>query len=540
MKTHTYVFDETKAQRAVNFINKLYYTDEDTGERKAFVLEGWQEKIVKDLFGWVDDTCGKLRYRTAFIFVSKKNGKTALAGAILLYCLFGLRKYNIETYSAAAEREQASIIYRYAKDMVESTDALNKRAYCVDSTKRIVFKEQKNYYASLSSDAASKHGYNPFITIIDELHAHKSRALYDALSQASAAKEESLQIIITHAGNNINNACFELYEYAKDVASGKVKDDTFYPALFEIDDKELWKEEERWYKANPGLGTIKSLSFMRSQLTKALRMKSEELVFKQLHLNLWTQASAETWIDDDTWMQGFDDNIDWDSLRGAIVTGGLDLAENKDFSAFVLYFPEHGIIRPYFWIPQAQLDERIEDEHTDLLAWQEQGLLKVTDGNIVDHDVIEEDIKDILSQYETAAVAYDRYKATQLVLNLGDDGITMLPFGQGFRSMNPACQEFERLLTKGRIRHDGNRILRWMVSNTVLYMDPAGLIKPDRSKSKDKIDGLVASVMAVGLTLSDYFNEQYEQELKKRNRDLGRSVRSLDEFDDTYADGVDD
>jgi phage terminase large subunit-like protein len=503
-----YRYDEERAQKAVNFISNLKYLDED-GKIKRFELDTWKDRVVRDLFGWVTEE-GRLRYRNAFIFVAKKNLKTSLSAAILLYALFGLNKYSIEAYSAASEIKQAKIVYRYAKNFIDSTPALTKRAKCTDTNKRIDFKDRNSYYESLSSDAGSKHGYNAFLVIVDELHSHKSRALYDALSQASAAKEESLFIVITHAGNNVNNACYELYQYAKDVRDGKVKDDTFYACLFELDSGDDWRDESVWGKANPSLGTGKSLSFMQSAFTKASRLKTEEINFKQLHLNMWVQASEETWIDDESWMACKSD-IDVQSLAGASCIGGYDGAEVEDFCAFVLYFPEKKVLLPYFWITEARLEERIEQGHLDLLVWKKEGHLRVTRGNVIDVDVIEEDIVALSQVYDIIAIAYDQAKSRVLIGNLTEKKFKCLPHGQQKMHMHQSTVLLERMIKQKEIHHNGHPILRWMFQNAVVDRGVTDLIKPDRKRSADKIDGVVSAVMAVGLMLNDDIKKKLEK-----------------------------
>ena len=430
-----------------------------------------------------------------------KTHNSELAAAIALYLLYADNEPSAEVYGAACDRNQASIVFDVARQMVEMSPALLRRSKIRSAGKRIINYRNAGFYQVLSAETGTKHGLNVSGLVFDEIHAQPNRKLYDVLTKGSGdAREQPLFFIITTAGNDKNSICYELHTKALDLMQGRKKDYTFYPVVYGLEADEDWTDEANWYKANPSLGHTIKIERVREAYQNAIENPAEENVFKQLRLNIWTSASIR-WIPEQVYDKG-NLPIDLDSLRGRMCYGGLDLSSTSDITALVLAFPprnddEKYILLPFFWLPEDTLELRCRRDHVLYDVWQKQGFIQTTDGNVIHYGFIEKFIEHLGETYNIREIAYDRWNATQMVQNLEDMGFTMVPFGQGFKDMSPPSKELFKLLMEGNIIHGGNPVLKWMAGNVVMRQDPAGNIKPDKEKSVEKIDGIVASIMAL-------------------------------------------
>ena len=492
-------YDKAKADRAVRFIEQLRHT-KGIWAGKRFWLLPWQEQLIRDLFGIVQED-GMRQFRMAYIEIPKKNGKSELAAAIALYLLFGDGEPSAEVYGAAADRQQASIVYEVATKMIQMCPALLKRCKQIPSTKRVVNYANAGFYQVLSAEVGTKHGLNVSGLIFDELHAQPNRKLWDVLTNGSGdARAQPLFVAITTAGTDRNSICFEQHQLASDILKDRKYDPTFYPVLYGLPDGADWQEERNWYLANPSLDVTIPVSRVREAYQKALRNPAEENAFKQLRLNQWV-SSLTGWIPDLVFDKG-NKPIDLDALQGRDCYGGLDLSSTSDITAFVLMFPprdetEPFILLPFFWIPEDTIDLRVSRDHVPYPIWKQQGYLQTTEGNVIHYGFIESFIEELGKRYHIREIAFDRWGATQMTQNLEGMGFTVVPFGQGFKDMSPPSKEFYRLMMAGKIIHGGNPILKWMAGNVVIRKDPAENIKPDKEKSTEKIDGIVAAIMAL-------------------------------------------
>ncbi|HEM3501434.1 terminase large subunit [Streptococcus suis] len=492
-------YDKAKADRAVTFINNLSHT-KGKWAGKRFDLLPWQEQIVRDLFGIVKED-GNRQFLTAYIEIPKKNGKSELAAAIALYLLYADNEASAEVYGAACDRNQASIVFDVAKQMVQMSRPLEKRSKIMGATKRIVNYSNAGFYQVLSAETGTKHGLNVSGLVFDEIHAQPNRHLYDVLTKGSGdAREQPLFFIITTAGTDRNSICYELHTKALDILNGRKKDTSFYPVVYGLSDEDDWNDEANWLKANPSLGHTIGIDRVREAYQQALDNPAEENVFKQLRLNMWTSSSV-AWIPEHVYAKG-NDPIQYESLKGRSCYAGLDLSSTSDITAFVLVFPprfeeENYIVLPYFWLPEDTLELRCRRDHVLYDVWERQGYIKTTEGNVVHYGFIEKFIEDLSEIYHIKEIAYDRWNATQMVQNLEGMGLTMVPFGQGYKDMSPPSKELYKLMMEGKIQHGGHPVLKWMGQNVVMRQDPAGNIKPDKEKSVEKIDGIVALIMGL-------------------------------------------
>lgn len=492
-------YDKAKADRAVTFIENLKHT-KGKWDGKPFWLLPWQEQIIRDIFGIVDKD-GHRQFRTAYVEIGKKNGKSELAAAVALYLLYGDNEPAAEVYGAAADRQQASIVFDVARRMVEKAPALYKRSKVAAATKRIVNYSNAGFYQVLSAEVGTKHGLNVSGLVFDEVHAQPNRKLYDVLTKGSGdAREQPLYFLITTAGTDKESICYELHMKALDIMAGRKIDHTFYPVVYGLADDEDWTDERNWYKANPSLGQTIQIERVREMFQEAIDNPAEENVFKQLRLNMWV-SSLTRFIPEQVYDLG-NGPIDMEALKGRDCYGGLDLSSTGDITAFVLMFPprdetEKYIMLPFFWIPEDTIPLRVRRASVPYDVWYKQGYLNATEGNVIHYDFIEKFIEDLGKQYHILEIAFDRWGAVQMTQDLEGMGFTVVPFGQGYKDMSPPTKEFYKLLMEGRIVHGGNPVMRWMSGNVVVDTDPAGNIKCTKAKSPEKIDGIVAAIMAL-------------------------------------------
>lgn len=492
-------YDKDKADRAVKFIEMLPHTKGEW-EGKPFWLLPWQEQIIRDLFGIVDEN-GFRQFRTAYIEIPKKQGKSELAAAIALYLLYADHEPSAEVFSAAADRQQASIVYDVAKRMVEMTPGLDKRSKVMAATKRIVNYDNAGYYQVVSADVGGKHGFSISGLVFDEIHNQPNRRLWDVLTKGSGdARRQPLHVAITTAGTDRESICFELHTKALDLIAGRKIDPTFYPVVYSLPMDEDWTLEENWKKVNPSLGYTVPIERMREAFLQAKDNPAEQNVFRTLRLCQWVGSTVQ-WIPDHIFDLG-NQPIDMDSLKGRECYAGLDLSSSGDITALVLMFPprtetEKYICLPFFWVPEDTIPLREQRNGIPYGNWVAQGYMMATPGNVIDYAYIQNTIEDLSHQYHILEIAFDRWGSNMLVERLTEMGLTVVPFGQGYKDMSAPTKEFYEQLMKGNMVHGGNPVLKWMCGNVVVEQDPAGNIKTTKSKSKDKIDGVVAAIMAL-------------------------------------------
>ena len=492
-------YDKKKADRAVTFIENLCHT-KGKWAGTPFWLLPWQEQFIRDIFGIVKPD-GNRQFRTAFVEICKKVGKSELAAAVALYLLYADNEPSAEVYGAAADRQQASIVFDVAKQMVEMSPALMKRSKLMGATKRIVNYSNAGYYQVLSAEVGGKHGFSVSGLVFDEIHTQPNRQLYDVLTKGSSdARQNPLHFIITTAGNDRHSIAYELHTKAVDILEGRRVDSTFYPVVYGLKDDEDWEDEANWYKVNPSLGYTVDIERLRDAYREAKQNPADEITFKWLRCNMWV-SSTVAWIPDAIYMRG-NESIEAASLEGRDCYAGLDLSSTGDITALVLIFPprdenEKYVLLPYFWIPEETIPRRVKANSVPYDIWEKQGYIMSTEGNVIHYDFIEKFIIYLSEKYHILEIAVDRWNATQMIQNLEGEGFTIVPFGQGFSSMSAPTKEFYRLLMEGRIIHGGNPVLRWMAGNVVIDTDPAGNIKVTKAKSKEKIDGIVAAIMAL-------------------------------------------
>ena len=498
------IYGKTAADYAVNFIECLCHT-KGTWAGKPFELIDWQERIIRDLFGILKPN-GYRQFNTAYVEIPKKQGKSELAAAVALLMTCGDGEQRAEVYGCAADRQQASIVFDVAADMIRMCPALSKRVKILASTKRIIYLPTNSFYQVLSAEAYSKHGFNIHGVVFDELHTQPNRKLFDVMTKGSGdARMQPLYFLITTAGTDTHSVCYEQHQKALDILDGRKVDKTFYPVIYGAKEDEDWTDPEVWKKANPSLGITVGIDKVQTACDSARQNPAEENAFRQLRLDQWVKQAIR-WMPMEKWDACAFPLVP-DQLKGRVCYGGLDLSSTTDITAFVLVFPpedgENGKyeVLPYFWIPEDNIDLRVRRDHVPYDVWHQQGFLETTEGNVVHYGYIEKFIEKLGETYHIREIAFDRWGAVQMVQNLEGMGFTVVPFGQGFKDMNPPTKELMKLTLEKRMVHGGQPVLRWMMDNIFIKSDPAGNIKPDKEKSTEKIDGVVATIMALDRAL---------------------------------------
>lgn len=496
-------FDKKAAMRAIHFIEKLKHTKgEWAGQR--FRLEPWQQFVLWNIFGW-KNADGTRRFRYAYIEIARKNGKTALSAGIGLYMLFADGESRPEVYSAATVKDQAKICFSDAVEIVKATDVKN---YLMPYRNSIVYELKGGTMKPLSSDFGTHDGLNPSCGIIDEFHAHKDSGMFDVIKSAFGARWQPLMFVITMAGFNKSGACYAYRENVIKVLRGVNKDDSLFGIIYTLDDKLEWDDPKMWIKANLNFGVSLSADYLADQVKDAKNHPEAVRNVMTKTVDLWVDAER-TWILDDAWQKCIGTTAPAD-LKGCACWGGLDPSNVLDITAYVLLFHENdrSQLLPHFWIPEEKMLEKIRKENINYDKWVAEGYVTVTPGNVIDYDFVKADILRIVADYDLRTSAYDRWNSSQTIINLQNEGMECNPFGPGYGSMSALTKEFEKLVLTGKIKHFGNPVLRWMLASTLVKTDPAGNIKPNKEKSTQKIDGIVASIMALGEWMTAQANDE--------------------------------
>ncbi|MFO8012109.1 MAG: terminase TerL endonuclease subunit [Phycisphaerae bacterium] len=496
-----YTFDLKAAEHVRQFFVQFLRHSKGQWAGQPFELLDWQwREVVGPLFGWRRPD-GLRRYRQAYVEVPKKNGKSTLCAGIALYLLAADGEPGAEVYSAAADRDQAGLIYDEAANMTEASPHLGGRAIVRRSTKTIAWPLTQSFYKALSADTPTKEGLNIHGLLFDELHAQRTRRLWDTLRYGIAARRQPMIVAITTAGWDRETICWEQHEYAEQVAEGVIEDPSFLPVLYGADPEEDdWTRAETWRRVNPSLGVTITEASMAADCAEARASPRKENAFKRRRLNIWTEQ-AERWLRLEDWDAGAVERLP--DLAGRPCFAGLDLSSTTDLTAFVLLFPpkaegEPWWLVPEFWVPGERAPEREDRDKVPYRTWGQQGYIHLTPGPVVDYGRVRARIGELGETYRIVEIAIDRWNATQLMGDLEADGFTMVPFGQGYASMSAPSKELETLVVARRIGHDGHPVMRWCVRNAATEEDAAENLKPSKKRSSERIDGIVAAVMALG------------------------------------------
>lgn len=490
-------FDAARAESAVGFFRDMLTFPDGDQSGQPFELQPWQQAIVGNIYGW-ETSGGRRRYREAFIYLPRKNGKTAMSAGLLLLEMFMRPTPGGQYFSAASTREQAALIFKDACRMVKANEEMCELTRIVPSSKVIErVDEMGGFYRSTSSDAGAQHGTRPCFAIVDELHAHRNANLVEALTTGTAVKGlQPLIVYITTADYIRESVCNTKYKYACQVRDGGAKDAGFLPVIYEAAQDSEWTSPDVWKAANPNYGISVDEEYLARECEKAKVNPTEEISFKRLHLCMQT-AHANRLIQMPLWDACFEQYTS-DELLGQPCFGGLDIATEKDMAAFVLYFPETNRVLPWFWLPFDNAEVRQSQDGIPYKTWLDQGHIVPTDGNYISQKSIGDTIESLASMYDIRLIAFDRAQASGIFERLQTFGLKMEKHSQQVYAMASPTKRLQSLVGNGTLRQNGHPVLNWNVQNAVGVTDAFLRTRPDKEKSLEKIDGVVALIMAIG------------------------------------------
>ncbi|MFA5130410.1 MAG: terminase TerL endonuclease subunit [Patescibacteria group bacterium] len=517
-KSELALLSQNKVMSVKKFINHLKHV-KSPWRGATFELLDWQMELIKGIYGTLKPD-GFRQYTTAYIEIPKKQGKSELLSALALYQLCADGEYFAEVYGCATDQSNARIIFDVAVEMVDQCPELKKHIKPILSTHRLIYMPTKSFYQVMSAESYTKHGYNISTCLFDELHAQPNRKLWDVMTfGAGDARKQPLWFVITTAGNDPDrtSVCWEQHQKAEQVLLGYKKIPTLYPMIYGVDvehkriwtgrQKELlkkgetWESPRLWNLVNPSLNATVDESKLKEAFQDVKGQSAQENLFKQLRLNIWVKERTHKWISTELWDKNAGIVVP-EELKGRRCFGGLDLSTKIDMTAFVLIFPpetEDGKfeVLPTFWVPEESLAERVARDRVPYDEWLNNGFIKATPGNAIDYRFIVKEICDLRYEYEVIEIGFDPWNAQQTANELTDEGFLMVEVRQGSKSMSPGMKELERMLRSKLLNHGGHPVLKWNVNNVEIRMDENENIKPIKSKSTERIDGLVALINAI-------------------------------------------
>ena len=522
-----YWFDETAADAAAAFFPR--YLRLTTGEwaGRPFELEGWQEQdIIRPLFGWKRKD-GTRRYRRCYVWIPRKNGKTELAAGVALLALLADGEMGAQVFSIAADEKQAKIVFDKATAMVGWSAELSKHLTPFKTS--IWCADLGASFKPLSGNARGKHGLNMSGLVGDEIHEWRDGDLYTFVHQSSAARRQPLEFLISTAGTREGYG-WEAWDECVKLLAGEIEDPETLVVIYAADPEADWTNPDTWAAANPNLGVSVKLDYLEAECRAAKESPRKENDFKRYHLNIWTEQAVR-WLALDAWdvcghpvetqaptvlaggVRRVPVNDRWKSfeeqLQGRRCFGGLDLSSTTDLTAWVMMFPPEE--RDGIWtmltrafVPEARVAERVRRDRAPYDQWVKSGALITTPGNVVDYEWVKDQIYRDAEMFGIEAVGIDRFLATQIALQLGEQGVNAQFIGQGFLSMSAPAKELERLVIDGKLDHGGHPAARWCAGNVAIATDPAGNIKPAKDKSTERIDIIAAAINALGMALGEF------------------------------------
>ena len=510
-ETHIYIFDEKKSLRCIHFIEKYCRQSKGRWAGKALKLELFQKAMLQALFGFVDKETGLRKYKKAIFFVARKNGKSVLDSAIATYMLTKDNEGGAEIYSVATKREQSKIVWEESKRMIKKSPVLAKRIRCLIGG--IYYDANDSYFRALASDSNSLDGLNAHLVIADEVHAWKDKNLLDVMYDSMSARTQPI-LLETSTMGTIRQNVFDIeYDYASQVIDGTIQDETLLPIIYELDEEKEWTNEECWYKANPALGSIKSLKDLREKVERAKANPIElvNLLCKDFNIR---QNTINAWLT-------FDDlnnekiYSDW---KDTYCIAGVDLSSTTDLTAATLLGVKNGEIRvkQMYWIPTNSLEKKVKDDRIPYDKWLKAGWLRLSGDSKIDyHDVTQWFLEEVRNNdLRPLYVGYDSWNAEYWKIEMAGLGFNMVEVRQGAKTMSTPMKNMKADLIDKKINYNNNPILKWCLSNTTIKMDSNENIQPDKEKSRQRIDGAVSLIDAYCIFVDkqqeylNYINEE--------------------------------
>lgn len=516
-KGSPFQFDKDKAAKICRFIENLTHIKGPIAGQKIR-LEPWQVFILTTTFGWVT-AAGTRRFRRVYIEVPRGNGKSALSSGVGLYMLCADGEGGAECYSLATTRQQARIVFGDAQSMARANKGLLARFGATVTAHNIHVLQTASKFEALSAEGSTLDGLNTHIGIIDELHAHKTRAVYDVVETSIGKRSQSMLWVITTSGSDRAGICYEVRGFVSQILNDTLiqhdglgykvegsaaQDDTQFGIIYSIDDGDDWTSEEALVKANPNWGVSVMPEILIPLQQKAVQMSSAANNFLTKHLDVWVNASV-AWMDMRAWDKCADTSLSLDDFVGEPCSIGLDLATRNDICAKVRLFcreidgKKHYYVFGDYFLPESAVTDGRNSQYS---GWVRSGHLIETPGEVTDYEIVADTIRDDASRFQIKEIGFDEWNAAHLSNTLIAEGLTMVAMRQGARTLSEPMKHLEELVMEGRLHHDGNPALTWMISNTLAKRDEADNIKPVKERYENKIDAVVALIMALGRSMA--------------------------------------
>lgn len=507
-------FDVAAAVKYFRFVGRYCRHSEGEWAGQIVDLEPWQCFIEANIHGWMNAD-GTRRFRVSYEEVARKNGKTLRMSANGIYYLVADNEPGAQVYSAATKRDQAREIFEGSLEMVRQEAALLREV--IDEEHKIKPRKGRGRFVPLSKDSKRMDGFNVHAGLIDEVHAHKDASLYNVIRSGTGARRQPIMRMITTAGFDRKSFCYDQRSRAIKILDGTVEDDSYFAIIYTVDDPEKWDDEREWVKANPNLNISVNIQTLRQQCNEAKDIPDQKVEFLTKRLNIWTYGQV-VWMNMEKWNETKKNDIDGllvfsekckkSEFYQAECYGGLDLSSVEDIASLSLTFEmgDKKIVFNRGYLPQAALERRLKDGDPTLEKFKESGHLIVLPGEVLDYSFIKQDIININDWFDVKGIAFDRWNSSSLVNELLELEIPMIQFGQGYASMSAPTKELMRLTLAKEVEQN-DPLLTWAVSNVVVVKDPAGNIKPDKSKVSEKIDPAVSAIMSIALCMGNQEDE---------------------------------
>lgn len=500
-----YLFDRVAANRVCKFVENLPHIKGRQFAGQRIQLQDWQCFILTTVFGWLDRVTELRRFKTVYIECPRKNGKSTLTAPVGLYLMAADREPGAEVYSAATTRDQAKIVWEDAKRMVERCTPLRQSLDIETAAHSIFVKRSASSFKALSRDQQGNlDGLNVHAGLIDELHGHRDRSIWDVIETATGARSQPLIWAITTAGSNRAGICYEQHLYVRKILNNVHQDETYFGIIYTIDEKDDPFHPDTWKKANPNYDVSVNPEDLERKASKALQMAAAQNNFLTKHLNVWVNADT-AWMNMQAWEKCGDPSLSEDDFVEDPCVMACDLATKVDIAARVKLFwrmvdgKKHYYVFGDYYLPEEAAEENRNSQYS---GWAKTNRLILTDGNVTDYSIIEDHIRDDARRFNIMQVGFDPWQASNIMQRLQYDGLPVVEYRQTVQNMSEPMKELESLVLQGRLHHDGDPVLTWMIANVVCHVDAKENIYPRKERAENKIDGAVATIMALGSALS--------------------------------------
>lgn len=505
------IWDLPAALDVIDFFERVLKHSKGEWAGQALALEPWEKFFVGSIYGWkrarhkrwrdklpngkIHDTAGTRRFRTVLMLVPRKNGKSTIGAGLGVYAMVGDDEPGAEIYVTATKRDQARIIFDESKRMVRKSPSLSKEIEVFAHNMHIV--ETAAKFEPLSKEAKTAEGFNPSLGLHDELHAHKTREMWDVIQTGMGARRQPLNIGISTAGSNMAGICYEEFDYARKVLQRVFDDDTFFALIYTVDDGDDWRDPAVWAKANPNAGVSVSPTYLREQFAKAEKLPSEQSSFKSRHLNIWVGAKDQ-WMDMSWWADCAEPGLNLDDFAGADAYIGIDLASRIDLAALRIILRKGDDIYGFgrYWLPHDLVTAGAHSTHANYAGWAAAKWLELTPGGTIDQGLIKEYLLELCRKFQVIEIGLDPYQAVKLMGELLDEDLPVVEVGATVKNFSAPMREWEGEIRDGRYHHADDPVMTWTMSNVVAVMDKKDNIFPNKEMPANKIDPVVAEIMA--------------------------------------------